>query len=465
MSTFGVETIGLDLPPLAVEFAARLKRAGVPVGVERSTGFAHALTLVRPISRTRLYWTARSTFVTERSQVPAFNAVFAEVFGFGQTGEDESVPPPSAATTQAPDDEREATDRTAASSTADPSQQTSSSTAGDQRRETAPDREIEVPMLATDEELLRARRFDSLSARELAELYRMMSRLTVEMPTRRSRRRRRDRHGSRIDVRSTMRRSMRSGGDPIRLVRRHRRVVPRRIVMICDISGSMEPYARAYLQFLTSVAGCGVRSGGPVEAFVFATRLTRVTRALATRSPDRAIQRAANAADWSGGTRIGEALKRFNDRYGRRGMARGSVIVILSDGWERGDPALVSREMERLSRLASRIIWVNPRVAARDFVPKAAGMVAALPFVDALVGGESLAALDEVAHAISCAPDALPGSDWVGLGAGRSAADTAEAEPQDEPWGSATPVQGSSVAMPSGWGPSRGRTTPGWSQE
>ena len=158
--------------------------------------------------------------------------------------------------------------------------------------------------------------------------------------------------------------------------------------MLCDISGSMEPYARAYLQFLTCAAG----SGPNAEAFVFATRLTRLTRALASRNPERAIQRAAAAApDWSSGTRIGDALKAFNDRHGRRGMARGAVVVILSDGWERGDPALVGREMERLARLAHRIVWVNPRVSASAFSVRAGGMVAALPHCDALVSGHSFA--------------------------------------------------------------------------
>ena len=198
-------------------------------------------------------------------------------------------------------------------------------------------------------------------------------------------------------MRRTLRASLRTGGEPMRLARRRRRVVPRRLVMLCDISGSMEPYARAYLQFLTSAAG----SGPHVEAFVFATRLTRLTRALAGRHPERAIQRAAAAApDWSSGTRIGDALKTFNDRHGRRGMARGAVVVILSDGWERGDPALVGREMERLARLAHRIVWVNPRVSASAFSVQAGGMVAALPHCDALVSGHSFDALAEVAAAI-----------------------------------------------------------------
>jgi hypothetical protein len=217
--------------------------------------------------------------------------------------------------------------------------------------------------------------------------------------------------------------------------------------MLCDISGSMEPYARAYLQFLTCAARCGPNA----EAFVFATRLTRLTRALASRNPERAIQRAAAAApDWSSGTRIGDALKEFNDRHGRRGMARGAVIVILSDGWERGDPTLVGREMERLARLAHRIVWVNPRVSAGAFSVQAGGMVAALPHCDALVSGHSFQALGEVAEAIGA-------ESWIRRG---SPATVEVAE--DEPWASATPVAGSSVAMPSGHGPSKGRTTPGW---
>jgi uncharacterized protein with von Willebrand factor type A (vWA) domain len=229
-------------------------------------------------------------------------------------------------------------------------------------------------------------------------------------------------------------------------------VIPRRIVLLCDISGSMEPYARAYLQFLTSAAATGV-GGSQSEAFAFATRLTRLTRALASRNPERAIQNAAAAApDWSSGTRIGDALKAFNDRHGRRGLARGAVIVILSDGWERGDPALVGREMARLRRLAYRIVWVNPRAAADGFAPRAGGMAAALPYCDALLSGHSLDALGEVVDAI---------------GASRSGASTmlgapAEPEPEEEPWASATPPAGSSVSMPSGYSPSRGRTTPGW---
>ena len=302
-----------------------------------------------------------------------------------------------------------------------------------------------VPVAASDEERLRGKRFDALEPGELAQLYRLMARLEVATPLRRTRRAERGRRGERIDLRRTLRGSLHTGGDPIRLARRRRRVVRRRIVLLCDISGSMEPYARAYLQFLTCAAGAGPNA----EAFAFATRLTRLTRALHSRSPERAIQRAAaTAPDWSSGTRIGDALRTFNDRHGRRGMARGAVVVILSDGWERGDPALVGREMQRLRRLAYRIVWVNPRVSAAGFSPRAGGMAAALPHVDALVSGHSLEALGEVADAIA--------AERTG-----SKPRVTEAE-EEESWGSATPVAGSSVAMPSGYGPSRGRTTPGW---
>jgi uncharacterized protein len=252
--------------------------------------------------------------------------------------------------------------------------------------------------------------------------------------------------------------SLRTGGDPIRLARRRRRVVPRRLVLLCDISGSMEPYARVYLQFLTCAAGSGVAA----EAFVFATRLTRLTRALHSRNPERAIQQAAaTAPDWSSGTRIGDAIKSFNDRHGRRGMARGAVVVILSDGWERGDPGLVGQEMERLARLAYRIVWVNPRAAAKGFSPQAGGMVAALPHCDALVSGHSLEALHEVVAAIGAERwrDAVLETSW------RPPDGVDSPEATEESWASATPVPGSSVAMPSGYGPSRGKTTPGWGSE
>ncbi len=442
---FAVETIVLDLPAVAGAFSRRLHEAGLPSGPARAAAFARALGLVRPVSRRRLYWTARAVFVSESFHVKAFDAVFAAVFG-GRAGDPElelGEPRVVAADPAAEAAQERAESRGSRGDTVDAASSApapSSSSDGEPQAE----REVLVPLAPSDEEVLRRKRFDALAPEELAALYRLMSRLEFAAPLRRTRRSRRDRHGGRIDLRRTLRGSLRSGGDPIHLARRSRRTVRRRIVVLCDISGSMELYARAYLQFLTCVAGSGSR----VEAFVFATRLTRLTRALATRSPERAIQRAAAAApDWSSGTRIGDALKTFNDRHGRRGMARGAVIVILSDGWERGDPQLVGREMERLGRLAHRIVWVNPRASAAGFAPRVGGMAAALPYCDALVSGHTVDALDEVVRAIA-------GEDGPGV--------FSRPEAEEEPWASATPVPGSSVAMPSGYGPSRGRTTPGW---
>ncbi|MEZ0285181.1 MAG: VWA domain-containing protein [Thermoleophilia bacterium] len=447
---FGVETILLDLPALVGALARRLDRAGVPMTPARSADLARALTLVRPLTRRRLYWTARAVLVSDPGQIAAFDSVFFSVFGDRRP--DEAVDPDEARAVAAPADDRPAPDPvTSSRGSASPGRRegVASSRPGTSDDEGA---EIDVPLaMASDEERLAGKSFDRLEPYELAQLHRLMSRLRLATPVRRARRRVKGRHGERVDMRRTLRASLRTGGDPIRLARRRRRVVPRRLVMLCDISGSMEPYARAYLQFLACAAG----SGPEAEVFSFATRLTRLTRALASRHPERAIQRAAAAApDWSSGTRIGDALKEFNDRHGRRGVARGAVVVILSDGWERGDPALVGREMERLGRLAHRIVWVNPRVGASAFSVRAGGMVAALPHCDALVSGHSFAALGEVVEAIG-APSAGPS----GAPAPPPAAEAAE---EEEAWASATPVPGSSVAMPSGYGPSRGRTTPGW---
>ena len=436
MTGFGVETIELDLPPLVGALSRRLHEAGLSVNPARSADFARALTLVQPVARRQLYWTARAVFVTESAQVPAFDEVFFSVFGGRGAGEEPELDEVNAVTTP-PDQQRaraRALGRRLGGSDRDAGASTTRTDAEDD-----PEREVPLP-LATVEELLGQRRFDRLEPHELAALYRLMSQLELATP----------RRAVRAATRSIAAASESTSGErcapasaPAALRSASRAaggaIAPRRLVMLCDISGSMEPYARAYLQFLTCAAG----SGPHAEAFVFATRLTRLTRALSSRNPERAIQRAAAAApDWSSGTRIGDALREFNDRHGRRGMARGAVIVIISDGWERGDPKLVGRELERLGRLAQRIVWVNPRLSADAFSVQSGGMLAALPHCDALVSGHSFQALAEVVDAIgaeSWEPPAVP----------------AEAE-AEEPWASATPVPGSSVAMPSGYGPSRG---------
>jgi uncharacterized protein len=440
----------VDLPALATRFGQRLRAAGVPTTPERASRFSRALALVGPRRRSDLYWTARSVFVSSQAQLPTFDRVFAAVFDPALEPDEERGDPYSPTLSRSQPSER----APAQSSKSVPGDRHAEEQGGLRGADSTGDldddaREVEVPLaMASEEERLGEKSFEALEPHELEQLRRVMARLDLDTPQRRSRRRRRARRGEQLDLRRTLRASLRTGGDPMTLSTRRRRTRPRRLVLLCDISGSMEPYGRAYLHLLTSA----VASGAPAEAFVFATRLTRLTRALRGRNPEAAIERAAaTAPDWSGGTRIGEALRTFNDRYGRRGMARGAVVVILSDGWERADPGLVGREMERLARLAHRIVWVNPRAAAAGFSPAAAGMAAALPFCDALVSGHSLNALDEVAAAM------LAG----GSGERERTVIPAAVEVEEEPsWPSAERTEAQKpVPMPSGYGPKRGRTT------
>lgn len=386
----------VDPAALAVGLGEALHAAGVPVTPERCAHFTRALRLAPPVNRERLYWTARVSFVSGREQVEAFDRVFGSVFeglldpanGRGDT----NAPPPIGAE---PDARRPPPGVSQISSTVLESAARHLSATEDGPPGDGPEQQVPLA-LASGEERLREQHFTALQPHELVELRRLMARLAFATPLRRTRRTQRHRAGKRLDLRRTIRHSLRSGGDPVRLARRRRRFRPRRLVLLCDISGSMEPYARAYLQLLQSAVG-----GAQAEAFVFATRLTRLTHALQGRNPQAAIDRAADVApDWSSGTRIAAALRAFNDGWGRRGLARGAVVVILSDGWERDDPELVGEQMRRLRRLAHRIIWVNPRKAARGYAPLAGGMAAALPSCDAFVSGHRLAALDEVLDAI-----------------------------------------------------------------
>ncbi len=452
---FRVVPFELPLPELAAAFSQRLHAAGVPVTPGMSEQFSRALRLTKPVSRRRLYCVARAIFVTGFQHVSTFNRVFAEVFGKGAKPnpdlEVELEPAPLADELDSEPPEDSANEPQEQEGGQDAAS-LSAGTGEDEAEDEDEDLE-EVPMPvaeASDDEILAQKNFSALDAAELAALYRLMVRLQLATPIRTTRRKKRGRRGEHMDMRRTLRKSMHTGGDPIELARKRRRRHPRRLVMLCDISGSMEPYARAYLQFLHAARATGPYS----EAFVFATRLTRLTRQLSGRNPQRAIRRATEAApDWSSGTRIGDALKTFNDRYGRRGMARGSVIVILSDGWERGDPALVGREMERLARLAYRIVWVNPRVVAKDFAPRAGGLVAALPHCDALVSGHSITALNEVADAIAAERDEDP------LLASWRVPNLDDYEDEEETWGIAGTTE-AHVAMPSGYGAYRGNTTP-----
>ena len=380
-----------DAPIAAVALARSLRASGLPVTPDRSVTFAAAARLLDVSDRNGLYWAARLAFVTSADQVPAFDAVFgALVDGLADTADaergDRAGAPPVRARARTPD----AADAPGAGAPA------GAASASRERPAGVEERAIPVGTAASDVERLADVRLDELDEEELALVAQLIRRTAVATPPRRTRRARTARRGEHLDVRATLRRSRRTGGDPVEALHRRRRIRPRPLVALLDVSGSMAPYARAYLLLLE-----GAARGARAETFVFSTRLTHVTRALREGRPHAALERAAHAApDWAGGTRIGEALRAFNDRFGRRGMARDAVVVVLSDGWERGDPALVAREMERLGRLAHRIVWVNPRVAAAGFAPSTGGMAAALPHVDELVSGHSLAALDELVEAI-----------------------------------------------------------------
>jgi uncharacterized protein with von Willebrand factor type A (vWA) domain len=249
-------------------------------------------------------------------------------------------------------------------------------------------------------EVLRRKDFGEYTAADFAEAQRVMSGLRASAAMRRSRRRRParwQRHHA-PDIRATVRRALRTGGEPIRRAWYGPSLQPRRLVLLCDVSGSMDPYSRALLRFMHA-AVAGRRR---VEAFAMGTRLTRLTRELSSRDPDQALKSASAAVvDWSGGTRLGESLRAYNDGWGVRGMSRGAVVVILSDGWERGDPTLIADQMARLSRVARKVVWVNPLKATRDYAPLARGMAAALPYVDEFVDGHNLNALEDLVAIVS----------------------------------------------------------------
>ena len=248
-------------------------------------------------------------------------------------------------------------------------------------------------------ETLRSMDFAELDADERSEVDRLIADMRLNAMTRLSRRRRPSKRASGVpDLRRTVRESLRTGGEPINRRTLQRTRVARRVVIIADISGSMASYSRSLIRY----AHAAVSARSQVEAFALGTRLTRLTRELDTRDPDKALQRASDSvADWSGGTRLGEGLRQFNDQWGTKGMARGSIVVILSDGWDRGETEQLAIEMARLSRVAHRILWVNPLKASDGYAPLARGMAAALPFVDEFIEGHSLASLDRLSSILS----------------------------------------------------------------
>lgn len=373
-----------DLAGLVAAFGAALHDAGLPVGPDRSERFARAVTLLTPTTTAELHRCARATLTCHPEQFEILDRVFDAVFrGYADDPADFRGDPNATGTSTT-------TTKPGGSPTAGPPSASSSPEPAT--------REVEIPVatVGSAAERLASRDFATLTPQELALLTDLMRRLTLATPVRRTRRMRPTASGGGTDLRATLRRARRTGGDPLRLMRREPRERPRRLVALCDISGSMEPYARAMLQLLYCAAGTS-----RAEVFTFATRLTRLTKVLARTRPAVALARAGQAApDWSGGTRIGAALKAFNDGHGRRGMARGAVVLIVSDGWETGDPAQVGTEMARLSRLAHRIVWVNPRTQSPRYRPLVGGMAAAWPFCDAVVSAHSLTALHPLLAAL-----------------------------------------------------------------
>jgi hypothetical protein len=362
---------------VAARFGAALRAEGLPVGPERCERFARAVLVAAPATTRQLYWCALATLVADPAEVPTLEKVFAAVF----SGDHEL------ASMIADRSRSGGHDQPGAAGTVDGRRGEATAGRGDG---TGP--ESSVPVLAAAAERLAHRDFAELTDDELAELVALMRRLRLAPPLRRSRRTTVGTRGRAVDLRATLRQAGRAAGHPVRLRRRRPRHRPRRLVVLCDISGSMAPYARAMLQLLYCTAG-----GTGSEVFTFATRLTRLTRHLRRVAPAVALTQAGRAApDWSGGTRIGAALKDFVDRYGARGMARGAVVVIVSDGWDTGEPAELGRQMARLARLAYRIVWANPRTASPRYRPLAGGMAAAWPYCDAVVSAHHLAALDDL---------------------------------------------------------------------
>ncbi len=395
-------SVRADVATLAAGFGTALHAAGLPVGPDRCERLARAVTVMQVSSIAELRACALATLVSDPGQLPVFDRVFAALFG---------APPPLTGLPQADPGYQPADPgrgpSPAAQSPGDPgrwpsgayvSEGASAATEGEE----PPSDVAAIRRVASAAERLRGRDFTQLSGPELQQLTSLMREMTLAGPPRRTRRYRSARDGKRPDLRRTLRQARRSGGEAISFARRAPRAKPRRLIVLCDISGSMEPYARALLMLLYCLNGGQLRAGQRrPEVFSFATRLTRLTPALAAATPDTMLAKAGEAApDWSGGTRIGAAIKEFNDNYGCRGLARGAVVLIISDGWETGEPELLGAQMARLSRVAHRIVWANPRTQSPRYRPEVGGMAAAWPYCDAVVSAHSLDALDDLLSAL-----------------------------------------------------------------
>jgi uncharacterized protein with von Willebrand factor type A (vWA) domain len=336
--------------------------------------FVDALGVLRLDHRDDVYWAGRATLVRAPEDLVLYDRAFAVFWAHARSTTVEEVVEEQRITL-AMDDEEGGDDG-----------------AGE------PSDEPTITLRFSAAEVLRDKDFSEYSTDELRLAQELMSRLRLAGPPRRSFRYRRAHGGRRADLRATMRASLRTGGEPMRRYWREPGPRMRRLVLLLDISGSMEPYARAMLRFVHAAVAGRQR----VEAFAIGTRLTRMTKELGSRDPDEALTRAARRVqDWSGGTRLGESLRTFNDLWGVRGMARGAIVVVLSDGWDRGDPEVLAEQMQRLQRISYHLVWVNPLKVTPGYAPLARGMAAALPYVDDFVEGHSLSAMHELASVIA----------------------------------------------------------------
>ena len=361
---------------MAVAFVRMLRQRGLSVPVGSGITYADALAATGVAQRGPVYWAGRATLVRRPEDVGAYDRVFAAFWEQRRA----MAMPPRVEHVVVELDELDA----------GPEED-------DLNDGVRPPRTLTVRYSPV--ETLRSKDFAAMTPEELEETRRMMAELRVDAARRRSRRLQRShRRRGRPDSRRTVQLALRTGGEPLRRAHLEPSWRPRPIVLLCDVSGSMAPYARSLLRFLH----VAVMGRGKVEAFALGTRLTRLTRELNRHDPDSALAAAAEAVpDWSGGTRLGEGIRAFNDRFGVRGMARGAIVVILSDGWDRGRPEELANEMARLHRVANRVVWVNPLKATAGYAPLARGMAAALPFVDDFVEGHSLASLEALAEVVA----------------------------------------------------------------
>jgi len=361
---------------LLVRFGTELRAAGLAVGSGDLVTYATAMAELDPSDLADLYWAGRTILVAKRDDIAVYNRVFRQFF----LGADDPVGQALRLNAGAPTGTSQAALVVPAT---DPA-------SGEQHGE-----EALLGLMASDAEALRHKSFAACTPAELAAVRRIIVRMRLTPPRRRTRRTAPARDGSALDLRRMVRESMRMHGEPAELYWRARKARPRPLILILDVSGSMADYSRNLLQFAYSAK----RAAARVEVFCFGTRLTRVTRELDHRRPDDALAHAARAVfDWEGGTRIGWSLDSFVRQWGRRGLCRGGIVVICSDGLDRGDPAVLAAAMERLSRLSHRIVWMNPHKGTdQAFRPSTLGMMVAAPHVDLLLSGHDLSSLEELA--------------------------------------------------------------------